>query len=303
MGFSDDVLPILLAFYELFKAILLWPFPKSKKDLNGEVVLITGAGSGIGAGLAKKMADMGCVVVCWDVNVAGNDATVDFIRKAGGQAYGFKCDVTNREEVYEVTKKSTKLAGDITILVNNAGIVGGKTFLELDDRIIQKTFEVNAISHFWTTKAVLPKMMEKNHGHIVSIASSAGYFGAPRMTDYCSSKAAAAHFADSLSMEMYKANSDVKVTWICPYAIDTGMFSGFNSKRSYIVDMLTPEQVVDDIVYSIQTNADRVFLPGGPLNLSNILQTILPRRANLIMNEWGGVMGAMDTFTGRQKKD
>ena len=82
--------------------------------------------------------------------------------------------------------------------------------IDSDDRMILKTFEVNAISHFWTTKAFLPKMMEKNKGHIgklesyeitypldsVSIASGAGYFAVPGLTDYCASKAAAAHFAN-----------------------------------------------------------------------------------------------------------
>ena len=131
-------------------------------------------------------------------------------RKNGGEAYGFKCDVSDRAEVYDVAKKAAKLAGDVTILINNAGIVGGKSFLEADDAMVQKTFEVNAMAHLWTTKAFLPKMIEKNHGHIgkflskflianchkVSIASSAGYFAAPKMVDYCASKAAAAHFAD-----------------------------------------------------------------------------------------------------------
>ena len=56
--------------------------------------------------------------------------------------------------------------------------------------------QVNTISHFWTTKAVLPSMIEKDHGQIVSIASSAGYFAVPQLTEYCASKAAAAHFAD-----------------------------------------------------------------------------------------------------------
>ena len=138
------------------------------------------------------------------------------IRESGGEAFGFKVDVTNRAQVYEVARKAENVAGNITILVNNAGIVGGKSFIDSKDEVIQKTFEVNSISHFWTTKAFLPSMIENDHGHIglknipnkmrtvlktsmltvVSIASSAGYFGVPKLADYCASKAAAAHFAD-----------------------------------------------------------------------------------------------------------
>jgi len=251
--------------------------------------------------MAKKLADKGCVIVALDVNVKGNEATVEQIRKNGGEAYAFKCDVSDRAEVYDVAKKAAKLAGDVTILINNAGIVGGKSFLEADDAMVQKTFEVNAIAHFWTTKAFLPKMIENNHGHIVSIASSAGYFAAPKMVDYCASKAAAAHFADSLSVELYKAKSAVNVTWVCPYAIATGMFEGFFAKRPWLVDILTPESVAENVIHGIQTNADRLFLPGS-LNISMVLNQILPRNAGLTFLSWGGVLDAMNDFVGRKKQ-
>ena len=98
-----------------------------------------------------------------------SEKTVSEIRKGGGEAYGFKVDVTNRQQVYETAKKVENLAGNVTLLVNNAGIVGGTSFLDAKDEVIQKTFEVNSISHFWTTKAVLPSMIEHDHGHIGSI--------------------------------------------------------------------------------------------------------------------------------------
>jgi len=221
-------------------------------------------------------------------------------RKNGGEAYGFKCDVTNRAEVYEVAKKSAKLAGDITMLINNAGIVGGKSFLEADDAMVQKTFEVNSISHFWTTKAFLPKMVENNHGHIVSIASSAGYFAVPKLADYCASKAAAAHFADSLSVELYKANSAVKVSWVCPFFISTGMFEGAFARRPWMVDILTPESAVESIVYGIQTNADRIFLP-KILDLLMAVQQIIPRSAGMTLFHWAGILDCMNDFVGRKK--
>jgi len=298
MGFSSDVLPILLALWEVVKSILLFPFPKSKKDLNGEVVLITGAGSGLGAGIAKLMAKKGCKIICWDVNVAGNDKTVQEIKDNGGEAWGYKVDVTNRTEVYETAKKAEKVAGDVTILINNAGIVGGKSFLDSDDAKIQQTFEVNSISHFWTTKAVFPKMMEKDHGHVVAIASSAGYVGVPKLADYCASKAAAAHFTDSLQAEIYKARKNVNVTWICPYAIDTGMFEGFQATRPWCVDILKPEYVIEQVVHAIETNADFVLLP-KILNIFHVLGQIMPRKAVLILMEWGGVYDAMNNFIGR----
>ena len=73
-------------------------------------------------------------------------------------------------------------------------------------------------------------------------------------------------------MELYKANSAVKVSWVCPYAISTGMFEGFFAKRPWMVDILTPESVVDSVIHGIQTNADRIFLP----KILDILAVILP---------------------------
>lgn len=72
MGFNEDFLPLLVGLWELFKAIIFFPFPKTRKSLNGEVVLITGAGSGLGAGVAKLLARKGCILVCWDLNEDGN---------------------------------------------------------------------------------------------------------------------------------------------------------------------------------------------------------------------------------------
>ena len=160
----------------IFPARLKRKYNRNKKFFFSKLQNIySGAGSGLGAGVSKQLAAKGVTVICWDVNVRGNINTVNEIINSGGKAFSFKCDVSNREEVYAVAKESAKIAGDVTILVNNAGVVGGKSFVEEDDKMILKTFEVNAISHFWTTKAFLPKMMEKNHGHIGKKFSSKQY--------------------------------------------------------------------------------------------------------------------------------
>ena len=84
--------------------------------------------------------------------------------------------------------------GLVDILINNAGIVSGQSLLEIEDEKIEATFGVNTLSLFWTAKAFLPAMVERNHGHIVTIASSAGLVGVSKLTDYCASKWAAVGF-------------------------------------------------------------------------------------------------------------
>lgn len=88
-------------------------------------------------------------MVCCDVNSFANQQTVDEIKKLGGQAYGYVFDCSNREDVYDTARSIQDEVGDVTILINNAGIVTGKKFMDTPDDLALKTFEVNTISHFW----------------------------------------------------------------------------------------------------------------------------------------------------------
>lgn len=92
-------------------------------------------------------------------------------------------------------------------MINNAGIVSGKKVLEVDDKSIERTMMVNTASHGYTVKQFLPKMLEKNKGHIVTIASCAGIVGVCGLTDYCASKFGAFGFDEALRMELRKLKS------------------------------------------------------------------------------------------------
>ncbi len=124
----------------------------------------------------------------------------------------------------------------------------GKKFLDSTDSAIERTFQVNAMAHFWVIsivffkisfesyrnyfefklgKALIPSMIEKNHGHIVTIASLAGLFGIAGLSDYCASKFAAVGFDESLRNEFSAlGKTGIKTTVVCPYYIKTGMFDG-----------------------------------------------------------------------------
>jgi all-trans-retinol dehydrogenase (NAD+) len=151
---------------------LLIPYQKRAKSVRDEVVLITGAGSGIGRLMAKRFAKLGAQLVLVDVNAQGNEQTATEVRGDGGQTTTFTCDLSSRENIYQVadevcsyifrifallescysqTKKLQikKKVGEITILVNNAGIVTGKKFLDASDAEIERTMNVNVQAHFW----------------------------------------------------------------------------------------------------------------------------------------------------------
>ncbi|EGD80039.1 epidermal retinol dehydrogenase 2 [Salpingoeca rosetta] len=278
-----------------------WPL----KGVKDEIVLITGGGSGIGKGMALKFADLGATVVIWDVNKKGADAVVAEIREKHGQdrAHAYAIDITDREKVYALAKQVKREVGAVTILVNNAGIVTGKPFLEADDSKMVKTMEVNTIAHFWTTKAFLPDMLEKNHGHIVTVASSAGKVGVASLADYCASKFGAVGFDESIRFELRKmGKTGVHTTCVCPFFIDTGMFEGAKTKVPWLLPILKPELVVDRTIRAIRMNQATVAIPRF-LYFGQFLQGILPPSISDAIVDLFGANDSMDDFIGRTKKD
>ena len=172
-------------------------------DIRGRHILITGAASGIGRLMALKLAALGGRVTAWDINAEKLQTVVGDLRAAGGEpAQGFLCDVSKREVVYEVASQTMAAAGPVDILINNAGIVSGKRFLDLPDEKIEATFAINTLSLFWVSKAFLPGMVERNRGHVVTIASASGLIGVAKLTDYSASKWAAMGFDESLRVEL-----------------------------------------------------------------------------------------------------
>lgn len=137
---------------EAFLTILIPKGFRTSKSIFGEIALITGAGSGIGRLIALRLAKLGAKTVLWDVNTAGLEQTKALIEKDGGEAYTYFCDVTDRIQVYETADRVRQDVGDVSLLVNNAGIVNGKWFLDTPDEKIEKVMEVNVIAHFWVSE-------------------------------------------------------------------------------------------------------------------------------------------------------
>jgi len=255
------------------------------------------------------------MIVCWDMNAVENKKTSETIMKLypGVQSLHFQVDLSNKVKTAEVAAE-TKLAvkeafknnslrkdSYVSMLINNAGIVTGKKILDCPDSLMQLTMDVNTNAHFWTIKAFLPEMMEKNRGHIVTIASSAGLFGVPGLTDYCASKFGAVGVTESLKLEIWKEKKDVNVTLVCPYFIDTGMFSGVVSKFNWFLPIIKPDDMVARIVGGIQGNDYLILFP-RVLWLFRLLKPFFPIDSFCRLADKLGVNDAMDNFVGRSAK-
>lgn len=278
--------------------------PGRKKNVSGEIVLITGAGSGIGRLLAVKFANLGATVVLWDINQEGLNGTVRLAKEKGtGRVHSYICDCSKRQDIYRVADQVKKEVGDVSILINNAGIVIGKRFLDSPDSLLEKTMEVNTMAHFWTYKAFLPAMIAANHGHLVSIASCAGLCGTSQASDYCASKFAAVGFAESIDIEMRTLRkTGVKTTIVCPYVINTGMFDGVKSKWPRVVPVLDPEYVADRIISAVRQNQEILCLPRVSY-LCPFLKSLLPVKAFILLLDYLGLLDLMNTFKGQPKKE
>jgi all-trans-retinol dehydrogenase (NAD+) len=138
----------------------------------------------------------------------------------------FSCDVSSKNSILQGAVKARRAYGPVTILINNAGVVSGLNILELSDSMIDKTLQINTISHLHTIKEFLPDMIAQKRGHIVTIASMAGLNGVPGLSDYCASKFGAVAIDETVRLELQSKGLDkyVKTTCICPYFINTGMF-------------------------------------------------------------------------------
>ncbi len=288
---------VLLGFMIFWGMIIWWIYFYLKYrpiSVTNKKVLITGGGSGIGRLMAIEFAKKGAEVFIWDLNQAGMADTEQAIAALGGKCKSFRVDVTKRDEVYQTAKE----IGALDILVNNAGIVTGKSVLDCEDEKMALTMQVNTISHFWTIKAFLPGMLERNSGNITTIASLAGVCGVPGLLDYCASKFGAVGLAEALFMELRKRpGCKVTATCICPFYINTGMFDGAKTKVPWLLPILDQKYVAKRIVLAIRRGEESVVMPWFG-NLA-FLAKVLPVPVQLWAANLLGLTEGMDDFKGR----
>lgn len=267
------LLPLLIVF--CIESFIKRLIPKKKKSVAGEIVLITGAGHGIGRLTAYEFAKLNTKLVLWDINKNGIEETAAKCRKLGAQVHPFVVDCSQREEIYSAARKVKEEVGDVSILVNNAGVVYTADLFATQDPQIEKTFEVNVLAHFWTTKAFLPAMMKNNHGHVVTVASAAGHTVVPFLLAYCSSKFAAVGFHRALTDELAAlGRTGVRTSCLCPNFINTGFIK---NPSTNLGPTLEPEEVVEHLMHGILTNQKMIFVPSS-IAVLTVLERMFPER-------------------------
>ena len=180
-------------------------------------------------------------------------------------------------------------------------VVSGKPLLEIPDAHIERTFSINTLALFWTTRAFMPAMLEQGHGHVVTIASAGGIVGTARMTDYCSSKFAAIGFDDSLRMECKRLGLPIHTTVVCPFYISTGMFEGVKTRFSWLLPIHTPAYAVRRIMEAIRKKKRRLIMPR--FIYVAFPSRLLPVGAFDALLDFFGINKSMDDFVGRPERE
>ncbi|MFI6429927.1 SDR family NAD(P)-dependent oxidoreductase [Rhodococcus oryzae] len=240
-------------------------------DFAGKVVVITGAGSGIGRALALNLAQKGARLALSDFDSVGLAETVRQVEALGAEVRSDHLDVTQREAVLEYADAIAAHFGKVNQIYNNAGIAYHGEFEKSEFKDIEKIMDVD----FWGvvngTKAFLPHLLASGDGHVVNVSSLFGLLSMPGQSAYNSAKFAVRGFTESLRQEMLIAKHPVKVTCVHPGGIKTAIarnatagpgedlaaFSEFFDKK---LARTTPEQAAKVIVNGVQKGKARVLI-------------------------------------------
>ena len=197
-------------------------------ELTGQTAIVTGAATGIGEAIARRLANAGAAVAVADLNL---DGATKVARSIGGEAFPLQIDIARSDAVNAAIARVIERRGQIDVLVNNAGIAGKAAPLwEQSDEDWTSVIAVNLLGVVYCTRAVLPHMRKRKYGRVVNIASIAGKEGNPNMSPYSATKGAVITFTKSIGKEV--ATDGICVNAVAPAVI-----------RTQILDQLTPEQV------------------------------------------------------------
>ena len=234
------------------------------------VAFITGASSGLGAGLARRLARSGFAVALAARRRDRLDEVAGAVRAAGGTALPLVCDVREQDQVRAAVAAAVAALGPVDLLVANAGVSGMTRAEDLSSRSIEDVMRTNFLGPVYAAEAVLPSMLERRSGHLVAVGSLAGYGGLPKTAAYSASKGALHNFFESLRLDL--RGTGVDVTVITPGYVKTELTAKNIYRMPFLLEL---DDAVERMVRGIERRDALVAFPLPLFGLAWMAQ-ILP---------------------------
>jgi short-subunit dehydrogenase len=244
---------------------------KEPRILAGQNAAITGAARGIGRATAQAFLRQGMRVAIGDVDLAAAEQTA---AELGERAVALPLDVTERASFARFLDEAERELGPLDVLVNNAGIMPLGRFVDEDDVTAQRTIDINLHGVILGMKLGLERMVARDRGHIVNIASQAGKFGAPGGATYSATKHAVVGLTEAVRGELRLMHANVDLSYVMPFVVNTELGGGLGEARG--LHNLEPSEVADAIIEALQHRIVEVWVPKSTKRTFQLTQ-LLPR--------------------------
>jgi NAD(P)-dependent dehydrogenase (short-subunit alcohol dehydrogenase family) len=256
------------------------------KPIDEQVVVITGASSGIGRQTALQFADKGASVVIAARNEAALEKLAEEVEQRGGKALVAVTDVAEWAHVYQLAEEAITQFGRIDTWVNNAAVNEHATVEQMTIEEIERIIQVKLFGQIYGMKAVLPHMKRQGQGTIINVASILAKRGAPLHAPYVAANHGIAGFTETLRMELEHERSPISVTLVMPAYINTPFFDNARSKLGVkpkpVPPIYEPSVVADAILFAAE-HRRRDIVVGGSGKLLTVMQRISPSLVDRLM--------------------
>jgi NAD(P)-dependent dehydrogenase (short-subunit alcohol dehydrogenase family) len=244
---------------------------KQPRTLAGKTAAVTGGARGIGRATAEALLRQGMKVAIGDLDV---EVARQTSAELGASTVAAPLDVTDRASFSEFLDETERQLGAIDVLVNNAGIMQIGRFIDEDDLTARRMIDINLHGVILGTKLALERMLPRDRGHIVNIASQAGKFGAPGGATYSATKHGVVGLTEAVRGELRLMDAHVDVSYVMPSVVKTELGAGLGAVRG--IPDLEPREVAEAIVEALQLGIVDVWVPKRGKR-TNMLVTLLPR--------------------------
>lgn len=250
------------------------------RGLTGKLAIVTGAGSGIGRAIALRLAQEGCVIGVFDINIEGAAATVQQIEESGGRAMAVQCDITSHGATQRALAELEQRVGATDILVNCAGWDKLLRFVDSEPPLWETVIAINLVGQLNMHHAVLPGMAQRKSGRVINIASDAGRVGSSGEAVYSACKGGMIAFSKTIAREM--AGKGITVNVVCPGPTDTPLLDSFRDEGEW------GEKVYESLKRAIPL---RRF--GQPEDIAGIVTFLASDEASFITGQVISVSGGL----------